>query len=162
MHLEIVTVQWGDDRYAELIAPLRDDQVLVEQMWGDAEHRFEEHPAKRWVFAVVDGEPAAWAAATWTADSNGRPLLRCSDNYERRGPGRDYRLYQLAYRRRQTSIVVPAARVGVPAVTYLFEQPIALHEADGWVKTGSTGVSGEAGEKHQWWQLRRPADNTAS
>lgn len=145
----IDTVQIGDDDY-ERLGRIRDDEQLLADMWRDAEHVLDEHPGKRWTVVSVGGMPVAWAAAT-VVDADGQEVLRCSDNYERRGLGRVAHLYRVAYRRRHETIV---AAVGLPAVTYLFEQPIALHEADGWTRTGLTGTS-DLG--HQWWELRRPA-----
>jgi hypothetical protein len=143
------TVQIGDDDYERHLGRIRQDEQLLADMWRDAEHLLDEHPGKRWTVVSVGGMPVAWAAAT-VVDADGH-LLRCSDNYERRGIGRVAHLYRLAYRRRHETIVAPA---GLPALTYLFAEPIPLHEADGWVRTGLTGTS-DLG--HQWWELRRAA-----
>ncbi|MCX5070897.1 hypothetical protein OOJ91_34175 [Micromonospora lupini] len=152
MRSDVILVRAGDSRYEELLGQIRTDQLLLAQMWADAEHRLDERPDKVWSVAIVhDGRgwvPAAWAAAVAEAD-----VLRCSDNYERHGyRGRD--LYAAAYAHRHATVVQPS---GLPGETYLFAQPIPLHEADGWHRTGLSGVSVEAAEPHQWWQLRRAA-----
>jgi hypothetical protein len=147
---ELVNVWQGHPRYEELIGQIRNDATLREQMWLDAEHRFEEVPGKVWsVAAVRDGDhwvPAAWAAAR----VEGGALL-CSDNYERR----DYRgrgLYAQAYAHRHRTVVL---QICLPARTFIFAQPRGLHEADGWVLTGLSKTSHAAGIPHDWWELRR-------
>lgn len=134
----------GDERYEEVIGQLQGPGLAAE-MYADAEHRLGEAPGKLWCFVLVDGAAAAWCAAQ---DLGG--VLVCSDNYERRGAGRQQHLYPLAYAARHETVVAPWAG---PAVTFLFPEPIALHEADGWRKTGSTGPGEVAG--HTWWELRR-------
>lgn len=148
--VDIHSMSLGDDSYEPLISQIRTDEQLRADMWRDAEHDLQEQPDKRWTIVVVNGAPVAWAAAT-IEDQDGQRVLRCSDNYERRGIGRVAGLYRVAYRHRHQRIVAPS---GLPGLTYLFEQPIALHEADGWVRTGATDLS-DAG--HRWWELRRPA-----
>lgn len=117
-------------------------------MWADAESRPDELdvPGTRWTVALAGGGLAAWCAA-----SPAGGVLRCHSNFEvpaYRGRG----LYGRAYRERHRAVVLPC---GLLAVTYLFAQPIGLHEADGWVRTGVSGVSFAAGEPHAWWELRR-------
>ena len=116
-------------------------------MWEDAESRPGEldEPGTSWTVALVAGEPAAWCAARVLDDGT----LKCHSNYEVRAH-RGLGLYEAAYRARHTNVVEWSGR---PAVTYLFEQPIALHEADGWLRTGVSGP-GEL-EGHTWWELRR-------
>lgn len=159
MDCEIVNVVQGDDLYEELLSQIRDDPGLLQQMWQDAEHRLIEVPGKIWTIAVVWSEqerrwvPAAWAAACEVIDDAGRAVLRCSDNYERRGVGRDHGLHGAVYRHRHETVVAPS---GLPAVTYLFAEPIPPHERDGWYKTGLHDVSREPGiDEHPWWELRR-------
>lgn len=93
-----------------------------------------------------DGEPAAWCAARIQDDGT----ITCHSNFEVpdcRGHG----LYELAYHARHRDVILAYRR---PATTYLFAGPIALHEADGWTRTGRTDISDHG---HQWWQLIRPA-----
>lgn len=141
---EVVNVRAGKGRYEALIGQIRNDVLLLAQMRADAEHDLVEHLDKVWTFVTVNGLVAAWCAAQ-PVDG----VLTCSDNYERRGVGRELGLYRVAYRHRHETVVAPCE---LPAVTYLFAQPIALHEADGWRRTGLSGVS-EHG--HRWWELRR-------
>ncbi len=147
---DLVTVSIGHPRYEELIGRIRADDELRAQMWADAEHVLTEQLGKLWTVVSVQRagrwEPQAWAAARVDAG-----VLRCTDNYERRGPGRDHGLYRVAYAHRHHTIVYPCR---LPALTYLFAEPIALHEADGWRRTGNAGVSDHG---HHWWELLRPA-----
>lgn len=145
--IRTLTLKHGSQYYAELLNLVRSDRILVTAMWDDAESRPEELdvPGTTWIVVVTEvGEPAAWCAARI---ENG--ILKCHSNYEvRKYRGRG--LYELAYRQRHRDVVLPA---GVPAVTYLFEQPIDLHKADGWRLTGDDGP-GEI-PRHRWWELRR-------
>lgn len=154
---QLVNVQLGDPGYEELIGQIRADAALREQMWQDAEHRLEESPDKIWSLVIVRVDdrwvPAAWAAAR-VVDG----VLVCSDNYERRGfrgsdLGRDgWGFYPKAYAHRHVTVVVPS---GLPAQTFIFAQPRALHEAGGWVATGLARTSHEADEPHPWLEMRR-------
>lgn len=144
-----VTLTHGAREYTALLAQITADPDLVDLMWEHAESRPTELdvPGTYWSVALVDGSPTAWCAACVQGDGT----LRCHSNYERLGY-RHRGLYAAAYRERHTTVITPS---GLPAVTYLFAQPIPLHEADGWVRTGVAGVSCEAGEPHDWWELRR-------
>lgn len=142
----VATLAHGQPEYAALLDRIRADEWLVGRMWADAESRPDELdvPGTWWTVVVVDGAPAAWCAARLDGG-----VLKCHSNYEHpahRGRG----LYAAAYRERHQTVVATAA---VPAVTYLFRQPIPLHEADGWYRTGLEGP-GELPD-HWWWQLRR-------
>jgi hypothetical protein len=146
--MQVVTLAHGQPQYADLLDEIRADTDLVRLMWEHAEACPSELdvPGTRWSVAVVDGVPAAWCAARVQDD-----ILLCHSSYERpdyRGRG----LYEAAYRRRHEDVVEMS---GLPAVTYLFAQPLALHEADGWCRTGREG-SGEL-DGHWWLELRRPA-----
>lgn len=148
---KVHNVQVGHPLYEELIGQIRSDRRLLDEMWADGEHRLEEAPDKIWTVVSIVGAPVAWASARPGGAHDGR-FLYCGDNYERRGVGRRRALYQVAYRHRHNTVIVPA---GVPAHTFLFAQPIPLHEADGWRKTGQTGVSRQEGlDPHEWWELR--------
>lgn len=150
--VDVATVEVGHPRYEELIGQIRGDAVLRGQMWADAEHELVERPGKVWTVVSV-WEGGRWVPAAWAAAHVDGGLLRCSDNYERRGAGRARGLYRVAYRQRHRTVVGPS---GLPAITYLFVQPIALHEADGWRRTGVAGTSHATGEAHDWWELWRP------
>lgn len=143
---KVVTLAHGTVRYGRLLDGVREDAGLVAAMWADAECRPEELdvPGTSWTVALDEGVPAAWCAAR-VVDG----VLKCHSNYEVRAfRGRGF--YEAAYRVRHAGVVVPGGRA---AVTYLFAQPVALHEADGWCRTGVSGV-GEVGG-HRWWELRR-------
>lgn len=143
----VTTLIHGEQLYTDLLARLRTDDTLDAAMWSDAESRPDELdvPGTHWTVCLTeDGTPAAWCAAHIA-----NATITCHSNYETR-PHRERGLYEAAFHGRHRDVLL-AYRL--PAVTYLFAQPIALHEASGWYRTGLTGV-GEVG--HQWWQLRRP------
>ncbi|GGM27305.1 hypothetical protein GCM10011608_10080 [Micromonospora sonchi] len=150
MRYEVVNVAPGHRRYEELIGQIRANPALLARMWADAEHRLDEPPGKTWTVATVlyDGR---WIPAAWAACIEQDGLLRCCDNYEHPG-WRGHGLYAAAYRHRHATIVAPSR---LPAITYLFAQPIPLHEADGWYRTGVRGISTAAGVEHEWWEMRR-------
>ncbi len=146
----VETLVYGGRRYDDLLDRIRRDAALVASMWDDAESRPGELavPGTWWTVAVLaDGTPAAWCAAV--REDDGR-VIKCHSNYERAGH-RGRGLYAAAYRARHRDVL---RRAGVAGVTYLFDGPIALHEADGWRRTGVAGVSALG---HDWWELRRPA-----
>ncbi len=138
------------EQYMLLLA----SEPLRTQWWLDAESEVEPGISYLMVLADHEGElvPAAWAGY---AVSDGE--LRCCNNYVRRGfRGRYPELYQVAYAARHRDVV---AVLGLPAVTYLFEYPIPLHLADGWVLCSGPDAHGlsrahEGGEVHTWWRLR--------
>lgn len=153
---EVLNIRLGDERYEELIGQIRTDPGLLAEMWADAEHEVVEVPGKVWTVVLVEQGgrwvPAAWCAATVEQHADG-PVLRCGDNYERRGSGRELGLYRVAYRYRHETVVLPS---GLPGLTYLFSQPVGPHESDGWYWTGVTGTRREVGlEPHDWWEMRR-------
>ena len=149
MDYQILTIHAGLPRFDELVNGIMANDDLVEQMWADAEHVPDDFTGATLSMVLVDGVPAAWAGSTEEEEISGAPMLRCCLNYERRGPGRDLGLYAEAYAHRHRTVVEPS---GVPAVTYLFAEPIAPHEADGWRRTGHTGMSDQG---HRWWGLHR-------
>ena len=138
--------------YEPLIGSLREDSALLATMWQEAESRLDEAPegapyVKMWwvTLAPNTSEPAAWAALVLGASGE----VVCCNNYER-GEWRGLGLYEQAYRRRHAIL----AALGMPAVTYIFAQPLALHLADGWRITGQ-GDSAEMGvPSHHWYELR--------
>ncbi|WP_431728555.1 hypothetical protein [Verrucosispora sp. TAA-831] len=155
MDVDVFTAAHGTVRFAVLLAGLRADTALVEQFWADAEGTPDELdvPGTMWSVVVLRdgsrwGALAAWAAARVDGD-----MLKCFASYEVPGAGRERGLYRDAYRERHRAVVLPCRR---PAVTYLFAQPVPLHEADGWRRTGVSGTSSEPGiPSHAWWELRR-------
>lgn len=148
MYGAVETLAHGEQLYTDLLARIRRDSALVSAMWADAESTPDELdvPGTHWTVALTDdGTPAAWCAARIQDDG----LIKCHSNYEIR-TWRGLGLYEDTYHARHRDVVLAYKR---PAVTYLFAQPIGLHEANGWRRTGQTGV-GTLG--HQWWELRRP------
>jgi hypothetical protein len=144
----VETLVHGEQLYTDLLDRIRQDDALVAAMWTDAESRPDELdvPGTHWTVALLeDSTPAAWCAARVQNDR----LITCHSNYEPRAH-RSRGLYAAAYHARHRD-VIRAYRL--PAVTYLFEQPIGLHERDGWHRTDLHGVS-DLG--HRWWKLRRP------
>jgi hypothetical protein len=142
------TLTHGEQLYADLLGDLERNQELQDAMWADAESSFAELdvPGTHWtVTLLADGTPAAWAAARFTEDGS----IQCRNNYERR-EHRGHGLYEVAYHARHRDILLAYK---LPAFTYLFADPIALHERDGWYKTGEEGP-GELPGNH-WYQLRR-------
>lgn len=148
----VVTLTHGDDLYTTLLQRIRADTDLVAAMWADAESTPDELdvPGNRWTVTLVDGDPAGWCAARTT--NSGR--LKCHSNYAVRAH-RGHGHYEAAYHARHRDVVAPT---GLLAVTYLFDYPIPLHEADGWRRTDLTGPG--ALPDHQWWELHRPAGAT--
>jgi len=147
MYAEPETLRHGGQLYADLLAEITADHDLVAAMWADAESRPAELdiPGTFWsVTLTEDGTPAAWCAARITDGG----ALRCHSNYERR-EWRGRGLYEDAYHARHRDVMLSYK---LPGVTYLFAQPIALHERHGWYRTGLTGVSAD---RHRWWELRR-------
>lgn len=152
MDYEIVTTRQGDTRYDALIGAVRADRALMATVWSDSESRMPESSGKVWYVAVVGGVPAAWCAAE-TVDG----VLRCTDSYERHGY-RGHGLYAAVYAYRHLDAVLVAEREGMPAVTYVFAEPLALHLADGWVVTAEGDSAELDAPAHHWFELRRPAD----
>lgn len=155
--VELLTVCAGDPAYAELLDPVRADRALMARIWADSESTMPEESGKVWCVAAVwaggHRHAGAWCAAYETVD-DGEPTLKCCDSYELlRGRG----LYAAVYAHRHREVVLPAATRGLPALTYVFAQPLPLHLADGWHVTDE-GDSAEPGiEPHRWYELRRPA-----
>jgi hypothetical protein len=159
VYFSVRNLEPPSERLDEFLATLLD---LRDEIWQDAEGQVEVVDLST-VWTVVEAReharfvPVAWCASTVVTAEDGPQMLRCSDNYERRGVGRHYGLYRIAYRHRHLTRVLPLA---LPAATYLFAQPIPLHEADGWVRTGNAGTSHATTEPHDWWELRREPGST--
>jgi hypothetical protein len=143
----------GEQWYTDLLGRIRQDQALVTAMWQDAEGHPDELdvPDTYWSVTILDdGTPAAWAAATVLDDGT----IKSHSNYEvreHRGRG----LYTMAYHARHTNVFLAYQ---LPAVTYLYPQPVDLHLADGWVKdtapdASGTSVSYAGGPVHHWQRL---------
>lgn len=151
--IEILHLTTDHPRYAELTALLRAEPLATE-WWRDAESEHEDGIA--YMMALVNNVPAAWAGWRIERDEDGTTVLRCRNSYERRGAGRELGLYAQVYRARHEQVVLTS---GLPGLTYLYREPLALHEADGWVRTPwANGISHLPGlDPHAWWELRRPA-----
>jgi hypothetical protein len=148
MYRQTLTLVHGEQLYTDLLHHIRRDVDLTAAMWADAESRPGELdvPDTHWPVALTGaGTPAAWCAARIEHDGT----LKCHSNYEVR-QHRGHGLYEDAYHARHRDVILAYRRL---AVTYLFHQPIALHEANGWHRTGLTN-HGPTG--NQWWELRRP------
>jgi hypothetical protein len=139
----ILAVRPGTESHANLMVHLR-TEPLASEWWADAESEADDDASYVVVYAA-GRVPTAWAGFKVEGG-----VLRCVDNYERRGY-RGRGLYECAYRWRHERVVVP---LQLPAETYLFPEPIALHEADGWVRDpGCSGVSTVTGVEHHWQRL---------
>lgn len=150
--IEILTLTPDHPRYVEIIAHFA-AEPLATQWWSDAESRHE--PGVSYALVLADDVPAAWAGWIVT-EIDGIWTLKCCSNYERRGAGRERGLYALAYNHRHRATVAPSA---LAAVTYLFPEPIELHEADGWTRTGLADLSDDG---HDWAELRREPTASAT
>lgn len=138
-----------DPQYRRLVR-LMASEPLRTQWHNDAES--EHVDGVSYVVALVGGEPAAWAG--WRIERDG--TLRCWNNYVRHGyRDLDPDAYASVYAARHRDVVL---RLGVPAETYLYPEPIPLHLADGWVIDPSPEASGTShpypdGPVHHWRRL---------
>ncbi len=155
MQYEILTLTEQHPRWTELVGAMLADIPLVAEMWADAEHEPGDFAGVTLSVVLADDQPTRWgsSAVAWAGSIetvvNDVPTLKCLLNYERRGLGRDYELYQQAYWHRHHTVVAPSR---LPQVTYLFAQAIPLHQEDGWYPTDLTGTSAWG---HHWTELRR-------
>ncbi len=139
----------------ELLDVLNSEPLRTE-WWDDAESEHE--PGVAYLMVLARGPhgwliPAAWAGYR-IEDEAGSAVLRCCNNYVRRGfRDRTPELYSVAYRARHRLVV---SKFGLPAVTYLVPEPIALHEADGWERDPTPLGSGQSpvNPEHHWQRLR--------
>ncbi len=160
MRTQTIHLTPGQARYQRYMDVLAGDPLRT-QWREDAESGVE--PAVSYLMVLAEDAggqmvPAAWAGYQ-LVPVGGELTLRCCNNYVRREfRSCDPELYEMAYRARHDVVV---SRLAFPAVTYLFEQPIALHEADGWVKDTGPGGSGVSTAGHHWWRLRRFAGSVA-
>ncbi len=143
--------------YDDFVSMVLRGEPLRTQWWTDAES---EHEAgTSYIVATAPSRSGPMIAAAW-AGYIIRPdgVLKCCNNYVVHGfRGQDYPhdLYARAYRVRHRDVVL---RLGAPAETYLFPEPIPLHEADGWVRDPSPAGSGTSrpfndGPEHHWQRL---------
>jgi hypothetical protein len=147
--VQVLTLQQGHPRYEEILGQLRGDRELLAAAWSDAEMTLHEHPAKTWVFAVDGSRPLAWCALEPAPPDEGVEL-KAVDSYERRD-ARGRGLYLHVYVVRHDLLRHHSA------VTYLFDQPLPVHLADGWEITAD-GWSNEPGiPAHHWSRLTRAA-----
>lgn len=148
MDIEIMKVQVGDPQYEQVIGGLRADADLLAYMWQAAESRLDEHPTKVWIVAVdPNGRALAWCAYQPVGDG----VVTCVNSFERPevwGRG----LYATVYAARHQLIR------WFDAVTYVYDQPLPLHLADGWVPFEEGWSSEPDAPSHHWTGLRRPAD----
>lgn len=157
----VARVVAGTGRHRELLATLSAEPV-ASQWWEDAESRIDadsEHTSYMVVYVPGDGGqmvPAAWAGWRIETGDDGARVLRCCDNYVRQGYRRQIpELYRLAYKARHRQVVAVRR---MPAVTYLYPEPIGLHVADGWTIDTSPDAAGrstpyEGGPEHHWRRL---------
>lgn len=149
MTVEVLILRQGDARYEEVLSELRNDHVLLAEAWSDAEMILHEHAAKTWVIAVDGSRPLAWCALEPAPLDEGVEL-KAVDSYERRD-ARDRGLYLRVYVVRHDMLRHRSA------VTYLYDQPLPVHLADGWEITND-GWSNEPGiPAHHWSRLTRAA-----
>jgi hypothetical protein len=144
---EVLIVQLGDPRYEEVLGRLRADRALLELMRVQAGFDLVEHPEKVWIIAVdPTGQPLAWCAYE-PSDEPGIDV-KCVDSCERPECW-DEDVYLVVYTARHELIRQHRA------VTYIYPEPVELHETDGWAVTG-TGISREPGmPERRWYRLAR-------
>lgn len=131
-------------------------EPLASEWYADAESRVEDGVAYLMALARDAGGvlvPAAWAGYR-VEDRAGITVLKCCNNYVSRPfRGRTPDPYAAAYRARHAQVVT---RLGLPAETYLFPEPVPRHVADGWVRDtgpGGSGISTVTGVLHCWQRL---------
>lgn len=134
------------------------EEPLRSQWRADAESEHEDGISYVMVLDD-DGTGRRHVPAAWAGYRIEDGVLRCCNNYVRHGfRDRDPELYEVAYRARHDLVV---AGCGLPAVTYLFPEPIPLHLADGWeldTTPEGSGISRDIpGVEHHWRRLTRAA-----
>lgn len=143
----IIRVYSSAPEYETYLGPILDNPPS--KIWEDAEidMRREVHadPRKRWWLAVDDGELLAMCAA-WLNDE-GR--MECGHNYEFRGRGRQISSYRRVFGARQAWIL----RHRYNCVTYIFDQPVALHEEAGWRRIKPYDLADVSEHGHHWQHL---------
>lgn len=147
----VVCVWAGHPDYERVIGPLRRRRRLLARMWRDAESRLDEEPGKRWWVAVPRWRWLPPVAMAWCAAVLEQRRWRCVNSYDR--PGfRWLRLYPAVYRVRHEHIRY------LPAVTYVYAQPLPLHLADGWQIVEQGDSSEIDAPSHHWYGLIRGPD----
>lgn len=148
-------VQMGGPGYEQWLGPILDDPEP--EIMADAEidmrRVVQQDPDKRWWLAVDDGgQVLAWCAAWALTGQTAQEVtadLECGHNYERRGRGRQIGAYRLVFAARQHWIDVGQ----YSCVTHLFDQPVALHEAAGWVRVKPYDPADVGAYGHHWQRL---------
>lgn len=121
----------------------RADRDLLDLMHVQAGFELDEHPDKVWVFAVdPDGAPLAWCACE-PSDEPGIDI-KAVDSCERPECW-DEDLYLLVYTARHELVRHHAAE------TYVYGEPVELHEMDGWTVVGTGGAA------PRWYRMTRAA-----
>ncbi len=148
--MDVTALTPGTVRYASMMAQLAADPLAAE-WWQDAESGVD--AGVSYMMVTVAGRPAAWAG--WQLIEGGT-IVKCCNNYVRRGHrNQDPELYKVAFLARHDQVLT---RLGLPAVTYLFPEPIPLHLEYGWrldTGPGSAGTSRavRGGPLHHWRRL---------
>lgn len=155
----IVTIEVGSPEFADLFGELLTDRDFADQMWRDSETTVADllgvktaHPVgpKLLTVAVVDGQPAAWAAHQ-VVEVEGVTVVKATDSYDR-PPFWHLELYPAVYAARQVLIEALCRELGVDAVTYVYVDPLWLHV--GWTLVESKVSRVEGLEAHRWYLLR--------
>lgn len=146
--IEIICTRVGMATYRYVRPLIKDPSPEV---WADAEidmRAATRNPGKIWWLAV-EGDRVLAQCAAWPADMI-RPLWECGHNYEYGHRGRAERYWPKVFAARQAWLVEHGLTHRLTAVTYVFDQPLALHLSAGWTLTGMQDVS-EHG--HHWQEL---------
>jgi hypothetical protein len=142
----------GSDLYTWFTTELGTEPLRT-QWWNDAESSVDDPPDAAYLVAVADRRPVAWAG--WCLVDGGT-RIQCCNNYIRGGyRGRSPDLYEAVFLARHHQVVAVSR---LPAVTYLFPEPIPLHLAHGWQLDTGPGTSGTSspyvgGPVHRWQRL---------
>lgn len=144
----VETFEPGSPGYTDLLDALCAEPLRT-QWWHDAESAVE--PGTTYVVAYGSGDNNLFGMAAWAGLRISDGVVRCCDNYVRRGfRGRGF--YESVYWVRHQIL----AGFGMPGETFLFPEPILLHEAGGWVRDArpaGSGVSTVTGVPHRWQRL---------
>lgn len=156
MRITIAALRTGLPGYRPYLAPILANPEPAIRDDAEIDMTTAEHAGKIWWLAIaapgVDTHAGpvpsprviAWCAAWPSQDS--RYQIECGHNYERRGLGREAGAYRHVFAARQTWLIEQRPT----AVTYIFDQPVELHEAAGWTRTGLHRMSTHG---HHWQQL---------
>jgi len=148
---EILILRQGDPRYETVMARLRGDKRLLDEMWQAAESELDERDGKTWVVAVRvhDGQPVAWAAYE-PSDRDGVDI-KLVNSYEIPASWDDD-WYLICHEVRHELTRAYSCE------TFVFDDPLDLFAWDGY-EAFSDGWSSELGvPSHHWTGLRRDPD----